>query len=106
MSDPRQCREEAELVLELARARIEIARLRKERDRQADELAEVHELLQGQYCKVENQEAEVARLRANQETLESALRGVQGIEFDDGYHVNVADLQAELARLREALKQR
>lgn len=27
--------------------------------------------------------------------LEAALRGVQGIVFDDGYHINVAVLQEE-----------
>lgn len=41
--------------------------------------------------------------------LESALRGEQGIEFDDGYSVNVAELTARLAAaealLREAVEQ-
>ena len=53
--------------------------------------------------------AEIERLRATvidlqykQQTLEAGLRGVQGIEFENGYAVNVAELHAEIERLRAA----
>lgn len=43
--------------------------------------------------------SEVDNLRSEIKTLEACLRGVQGIVFEDGYEVNVADLKARVTAL-------
>ena len=48
---------------------------------------------------------DLQQLRSTCQSFEAALRAEQGIQFEDGYEVNVADLQARIAELEEDKRQ-